>query len=80
METPLEQYLKQDVNSGSIECEPSHYRQLVGSLIYLTITQPGLRHSVSLLSQFTQTPRDIHLDGAKRVLRYMSGLMDYEIL
>ena len=27
-----------------------------------------------------QTPRDIHLDCAKRVLRYVSGTMDYGIL
>ena len=27
-----------------------------------------------------QTLRDIHLDYAKRVLRYMSGTMDYDIL
>ena len=45
-------------------------------LIYLTITRPNL----SLLSQFMQTPRDIHLNCAKRVLRYVSGTMDYDIL
>ena len=27
-----------------------------------------------------QTPRDIYLDCAKRVLRYVSGTMDYGIL
>ena len=27
-----------------------------------------------------QTPRDVHLDSAKRVLRYVSGTMDYDIL
>ena len=34
----------------------------------------------SLLSQFMQTPRDTHLDCAKRVLRYVSGTMDCGIL
>ena len=57
-----------------------HYRQLVGSLIYLTITRPDLSYPVGLLSQFMQTPRDIHLDCAKRVLRYVSGTMDFGIL
>ena len=37
--TPLDLNLKLDDNSGTTECEPTHYRQLVGSLIYLTITQ-----------------------------------------
>ena len=56
------------------------YRQLIGSLIYLTITRPDLSYPVGLLSQFMQTPCDIHLDCAKRVLRYVSGTMDCDIL
>ena len=34
----------------------------------------------TLLTQFMQTPRNIHLDCAKRVLRYVSGTMNYDIL
>ena len=78
--TPLDRNLKLDANSGTTECEPTQYRQLIGSLIYLTITRPDLSYPVGLLSQFMQTPRDIHLDCAKRVLRYVSGTMDYGIL
>ena len=44
------------------------------------ITRLDLSYSGGLLSQFMQTPRDIHLDCAKRVLRYVSGTMDYGIL
>ena len=42
-------------------------------------TRPDLSYHVGLLSQFMQTPRDIHLDCAKRVLRYVHGTMDYDI-
>ena len=34
----------------------------------------------SVIQSALQTPQDIHLDFAKRVLRYMSGTMDYDIL
>ena len=78
--TPLDRNLKLDADSGTTEYELTHYRQLVGSLIYITITRPYLNYLVGLLSQFMQTPRDIHLDYAKRVLRYMSNTMDYDIL
>ena len=71
--------MKLDVDSYTKECEPTYYRQLVGSLIYLTITRPDLSYLVGLLSKFMQTPRDIHLDCAKRVLQYVSGTMDYDI-
>ena len=78
--TPLDRNLKLDANSGTKACEPTEYRQLIGSLIYLTITRPDLSYPVGLLSQFMQAPRDIHLDCAKRVLRYVSGTMDCGIL
>ena len=77
---PLDRNLKLDADSGAEECDPTQYRQLIGSLIYLTITRPDLSYPVGLLSQFMQTPQDIHLDCAKRVLRYVSGTMDYGIL
>ena len=78
--TPLDRNLKLDVDSGTTECESAQYQQLIGTLIYLMITQPDLRYLVGLLSQFMQKPRDIHLDCAKRVLRYVSGTMDCGIL
>ena len=38
--TPLDRNLKLDTKSGTTECEPMFYHQLIGSLIYLTITDP----------------------------------------
>ena len=79
-DSDLDRNLKLDANSGTKACELTQYRQLIGSLIYLMITRPDLSYPVSLLSQFMQTPRDIHLDCAMRVLRYVSGTMDCGIL
>ena len=55
--TPLDRNLKLDADSGTGACEPTQYRELIGSLIYLTITRPDLSYPVGLLSQFMQTPR-----------------------
>ena len=77
--TPLNQNIKLDVESGTNECEPTFYRQLVDSLIYLTITRADLSYPVGLLSQFMQTVCNIHRDYAKRVLGYVSGTIDYDI-
>ena len=77
--TPLDQNLKLDADSGTKEYEPIHYHKLVGSLIYLTITRPDLNYPIGLLSQFMQTPRDIHLNYTKRILRYVSRTTDDDI-
>ena len=74
--TPFDRNLKLDADSGTKACEPTQYRQLIGSLIYLTITRPDLSYPIGLLSQFIQTPHDIHLDCTKRVLRYVSSTRD----
>ena len=80
VDTPLDRNLKLDANSCTEECELTYYWQLVGSLIYLTITPPHLSYSVDLIIQFMQTPKKIHLDFAKRVLRYVCGTIDYSVL
>ena len=69
-----------DVDSGTAVCDTTQYRQLIGSLIYLTITRPDRRYSVGLLSQFMQHPRNLHLNCANRILRYVSATLDYNIL
>ena len=66
------------VDSGKF-CDPTQYRPIIGSLIYLTITQLDLNYPVGLLGKFMQTPRDTHMDCAKRVLRYISGTLGYGI-
>ena len=51
--------------------DPGLYRRLVGKLIYLTVTRPDMAYVVSVLSQFMQAPRTIHMEGVYRVLAYI---------
>ncbi|XP_071699518.1 secreted RxLR effector protein 161-like [Rutidosis leptorrhynchoides] len=49
------------------------FRQMVESLIYLTITRPEIAYSIGIVSQFMQYPTNVHLDATKRILRYVKG-------
>ena len=39
------------------------YRQLVGSLIYLTLTQPDISYTVCVMSHYMKNPKKPHLEA-----------------
>uniref|UniRef100_A0A2N9FJH4 CCHC-type domain-containing protein n=1 Tax=Fagus sylvatica TaxID=28930 RepID=A0A2N9FJH4_FAGSY len=51
------------------------YRQLVGSLVYLTVTRPDIAHAVHLVSQFLSAPHSTHYAAVLHILRYIKGTM-----
>ena len=62
---PLELNIKLSADTGELMEDPTMYRRIVGSLIYMTITRPDLSYAVGLVSQFMQAPRKPHLDAAR---------------
>lgn len=74
--TPLAQ--KHGLDSlQSPPIDPTGYRKLVGALQYLTITRPHITHAVNLACQFMHAPLLVHLQGVKRILRYVCGTVDH---
>jgi hypothetical protein len=63
----------------SPEVDATLYRQLVGSLLYLTYTRPDLSFDVGLVSQYMQTPHESHWNATKRILRYVRGTVQFRI-
>jgi hypothetical protein len=78
--TPMEKGLKLSANTDSKGVNESIYRQLVGSLIYLTATRPDLSYAMSVISKFTTTSKVKHWNVEKRVLSYVKGTLDFGIL
>ena len=48
--------------------------------MYLTTTRPNLVYNVSLISRYMAKPTKLHLQAAKRILRYLKGTFDYGIM
>ena len=53
----------------------THYHQLVGSLIYLTVTHLNISHAMSMVSKFMDTPCSIHYVVIFRILQYIEGTL-----
>ena len=77
MVTPMDANLKKLASSDSQLVDPTMYRQLIGSLMYLVNTRPDICFAVSTLSQFMVEPRHEHWIAAKHVLRYLKGTVEY---
>ena len=71
--TPMDLHLSLRPTDGTPLEDPSRYRHLVGSLVYLTVTRPDIAHAVQILSQFVSAPTSVHYGHLLRVLRYLRG-------
>ena len=61
-------------HKGSISLnDPLTIRAVVVSLQYLCLTCPSMAFVVNRLSHFMHCPATLHLESAKRVLRYLAG-------
>ncbi|CAM8971397.1 unnamed protein product [Rhodiola kirilowii] len=75
--TPMTTKSPLNSTDGTLLDNPTIFREMIGSLQYLTITRPDIAYSVNFISQFMSQPRTPHLVAAKRILRYVKGTIDY---
>ncbi|KAI5344794.1 hypothetical protein L3X38_012671 [Prunus dulcis] len=77
--TPLEPGLKLCKDINGVVVDSSFYKKLVGSLMYLTFTRPDLMCGVSVISSYMKRQTEMHLNAAKRILRYVKGTIEYGV-
>ena len=54
---------------------PSFYRRLVHSLVYLTVTHLDISYDVHQVSQYLSAPRSTHYAVVLCILRYLKGTL-----
>jgi hypothetical protein len=77
MNTPMETNLKLLVDTSLELVDATLYRQIIGSLMYLTNTKSYICFVVNTLSQYLVEPSRVHLVVAKHVMRYLKGTLDF---
>jgi hypothetical protein len=77
MSTPMITNWKKLSGLDSQLLDATVYRQLIGSVMYLVNPRPNICFAVNTLSQYMVEPRSVHMVGAKHVLRYVAGTVDY---
>lgn len=69
--TPIEPDLKMRTDDGVPLSNLTRYRQVVGSLFYLTITRPDNAYAAHVVSQFVACRTSVHWFVVLRILRYL---------
>jgi hypothetical protein len=76
-ETPIPLGTKLSKKDEGPTVDPTLYKILVGSLLYLTTTRPDIMYASSLVSRFMESPKDSHWKMVKRILRYVAGTLNF---
>ncbi|XP_035541228.1 uncharacterized mitochondrial protein AtMg00810-like [Juglans regia] len=79
VDTPIEVNVKYRKDEGNLLDDPTLYRRLVGSLIYLTTTRPDISYVVHQVSQFLSSPRHLHLAVVRRIIHYLRDSPTHEL-
>ena len=57
------------------------YKEGIGSLLYAALaTRPDIAFASSILGQFAQNPGRIHWEALKRIMRYLKGTSELELV
>lgn len=56
---------------------PSVYRNLIGRLLYLSLTWLDLSYGVQQLSQFVSSPTNVHYRAALHLLKYLQSTVAF---
>jgi hypothetical protein len=75
--TPMEERLRLSRDSTVEEVDATLYHRIVGSLRYLIHTRPDLTYAVKYVSRFLERPTEEHLQAVKKILRYITGTLQY---
>nr|GEY10316.1 hypothetical protein [Tanacetum cinerariifolium] len=76
LDTPMVEKSKLDEDPQRKSIDPTHYRGMVGTLMYLTASRPGLTFEVCMCARYQAKPTEKHLHVVKGVFKYLRGTVN----
>ncbi|GJW53422.1 hypothetical protein Tco_0097507 [Tanacetum coccineum] len=73
VDTPMVEKSKLDEDLQEKLVDPTHYRGMIGSLMYLTSSRPDLVFAVCMCARYQAKPTKKHLHAVKQIFRYLKG-------
>ena len=73
MKTSMAPPLTLDMDSNGKSVNMTLYRRMIGSMLYLTASQPDDMYSTCLYARYQSEPKKSHLTVVKRIFKYLKG-------
>ena len=77
---PMAIWHKLSKNDDSTNVNQTLYRSLIGKLQYVVHTRSDIVLSVGMVARFLANPKENYMMEIKRIMRYLKGIEDYELL
>ncbi|GKD75690.1 hypothetical protein Tco_1333972, partial [Tanacetum coccineum] len=76
VDTPMVEKSKLDEDTQGKAVDPTHYRGMIGTLMYLTTSRPDLTFFVCMCARYQAQPTEKHLHVVKRIFKYLRGTVN----
>nr|GFC19449.1 copia protein [Tanacetum cinerariifolium] len=76
VDTPMVKKSKLDEDPQGKAVDPTHYRGIVGALMYLTSSRPDIVYVVCMCAHYQAHPTKKQLHAVKRIFRYLRGTVN----
>nr|GEY13392.1 retrovirus-related Pol polyprotein from transposon TNT 1-94 [Tanacetum cinerariifolium] len=73
VDTPMVEKSKLDEDKEGKAVDPSHYRGMIGTLLYLIASRPDLQFAICMCARYQARPTEKHVHAVKRIFRYLRG-------
>nr|GFD46686.1 uncharacterized mitochondrial protein AtMg00810-like [Tanacetum cinerariifolium] len=76
VDTPMVEKSKLDEDRERKAMDPSHYRGMIGTLLYLTASRPDLQFAICMCARYQARHIEKHVHAVKRIFRYLRGTVN----
>ncbi|GJX60031.1 retrovirus-related pol polyprotein from transposon TNT 1-94 [Tanacetum coccineum] len=76
VDTPMVEKSKLDEDKEGKAVDPSHYRGMIGTLLYLIASRPDLQYFICMCARYQARPIEKHLNAVKRIFQYLKGTVN----
>ncbi|GJU50688.1 retrovirus-related pol polyprotein from transposon TNT 1-94 [Tanacetum coccineum] len=76
VDTPMVEKSKLDEDPQGKAVDPTHYRGMVVTLMYLTASRPDITFVVCMCARYQAKPTEKHLHAVKRIYKYLRGTIN----